>query len=319
MGKVQLRLAQRSDVLQAAVREIDRPVLHHMNKRVDPISYYLRGRVYCRHCGMLMTPAGHHGATTKIGYYECHKPCKTGQKCPIARVNANSLHEVVDAAIIRMAEHPSRFDRLWRDVIREMPKPKDISDEMARVKRNRRETEKKQTRLIEAIKAGVPAKTLAGEIQNLEELASTQDQKIDTLWAQLRQGQVQRPDMDALRSLWEQWRDNAAYLSEEEKTELLGLLVGPVTLTERTEEGVTAKISLLLTDDPPELSNVPANKVFALKLQNPRSNVEDRGYLSARARPGSNHGSRIRVPFDVYSGGMRRIKIPRGPRVPTRL
>lgn len=121
-------------------------------------------------------------------------------------------------------------------------------------------------------------------MQSLETLAATQDKQIETLWAQLRQGQVQRPDMDALRGLWESWRDNAAYLTEEEKTELLGLLVGPVTLTERTAEGIAACISLLLTDEPLEAAVDQANKVFALKLQTPRSNVEDQGVLSAGAR-----------------------------------
>ena len=250
--QVQQRVTARPDELAAIGRAKDEPVLHQVAKRVDPIAYYLRGRVFCQHCATLMTPAGHHGAHSKVGYYECRKTPK-GSKCPIARVNADALHDLVTSEITRLAEHPRRFDRFWYDVVRDMPKVENVGDELTRVKRNRRETEKKMTRLVDAIKAGVPARTLASEIANMEELAAKQDRDIAELQTRQKFGQSKRPDVDALRSLWEEWQNNAAFLSEEEKTELLGLLVGPVTLTGRNTEGITAQITLLLSDEYTEI------------------------------------------------------------------
>lgn len=285
--RVQQRLAGRAAILETIGREIDEPQQYRKAQRIDPIAYYLRGRVFCSHCGALMTPAGHHGAQTKVGYYECRKAPQKGQKCPIARVNAKALHDVISEEITRLADHPTRFDRLWRDVIREMPKTHDLSEELARAKRNRRETEKKQARLIEAIKAGIPPTAVATEIKNLQALAMTQDKEIEGLTQQLAMGQPKRPDMEAVFSLWTEWRDNAAYLSEDEKAELLELLVGPVTLTGRTAEGITAEIDLLLSDDrtvPAVFTEEVGDSHLAQKLQTPFSNVEKGAYLGAGAR-----------------------------------
>jgi site-specific DNA recombinase len=111
--RVQKRLAERGAFLESIGRQKDEPPQHRMARRIDPIAYYLRGRVFCAYCGgALMTPAGHHGMHTKVGYYECHKSRKSGHRCSIARVNANALHEVITDEIVRLAEHPTRFDWL---------------------------------------------------------------------------------------------------------------------------------------------------------------------------------------------------------------
>ena len=81
-----------------------------------------------------------------------------------------------------------------------------------------------------------------------------------------------------------EWHDNAAYLTEEEKTELLGLLIGRVTLTERTEAGITAPVSLLLSGEGEGQPIGEANIAFASKLQTPRSIVEDLRVMGAGDR-----------------------------------
>ncbi len=58
----------------------------------DEAPYYLRGLIYCVHCDSRMTPASHHGQTSKVRYYEClaaHK--KQTQGCPSRRVNAQAM------------------------------------------------------------------------------------------------------------------------------------------------------------------------------------------------------------------------------------
>jgi hypothetical protein len=103
-----------------------------------------------------------------------------------------------------------------------MPQTEDLSDALARAQRNQRETDKKLARLVESIKAGVPADVVAGEIANLRELATSQDKQIQTLLTQQAIGQLRGPDRDVVRALWEEWRSNAAYLSEGEKANCQG-------------------------------------------------------------------------------------------------
>ncbi|WP_369016104.1 recombinase family protein [Armatimonas sp.] len=275
---VQRRLAERTTYLENIGRMKDEPTQHKMPNRTDPISYFLRGRVICGHCGSLMTPAGHHGHTTKVGYYECLKPRRTGTKCPISRVNATSIHTVVTDEIVRLAEHPTRFDRLWRDLIRVMPQTSDLSEEVAKARRNRRETEKKITRLVESLKAGIPADLLANEFASLRELAASQEEQIKTLEARLAMGQPKRPNAEVLQELWGEFRENFEFLTEQEKSELLGLLIGPVTLTGRSVEGISAEIELVLSD---ELAEGILDSQFALKLQTPTVNVEQWGCMGA--------------------------------------
>lgn len=278
---VQNRLTERSTYLENIGRLKDEPTQHTVSNRADPISYYLRGRVLCGHCGALMTPAGHHGQETKVGYYECLRPRRTGTKCPIARVNATSLHSVVTDEIARLSEHPTRFDRLWRDAIRFMPAPTDISEELAKAKRNRRETQKKITRLVESLKAGIPADILASEIASLRDLAASQDEQIKIQTSRLAMGQPKRPDVELLQNLWAEFRENYEYLTDSEKSQLLGLVVGPVTLTERTAEGISAEIELILSD---ELSEGVVDNANVQTLQTPTVNVEQWGYMGAGAR-----------------------------------
>ena len=106
----------------------------------------------------------------------------------------------------------------------------------------------------------------------------TQDEQIKTLEARLAMGQPKRPDAEMLQELWGEFRENFEFLTEQEKSELLGLLIGPVTLTGRSAEGISAEIELVLSD---ELAEGILDSQFVRKLQTPTVNVEQWGCMSA--------------------------------------
>lgn len=93
-----------SEELWLAVQEMDakRPARSVKQDPVDSSSFYLRGLVFCSHCGKKMSPANHHGRTARVRYYECIGCVQKGvRQCPVRRINADSLHEAVVREIQR--------------------------------------------------------------------------------------------------------------------------------------------------------------------------------------------------------------------------
>lgn len=69
-----------------------RPVL--MPAQQEDFTYYLRGRVFCPHCGCPYTYAGATGHKAKVFYYVCQSVNRHGKAspCPVRRVPAPRLH-----------------------------------------------------------------------------------------------------------------------------------------------------------------------------------------------------------------------------------
>lgn len=208
---------------------------HHAGRTLDPHFYYLRGIVYCQHCGGRMTPATATGKTGKVPYYECVQSAKGNKtNCPVRRVNANALHEAVIGEILRCAQHPSRLSRQWADSIKHIPQPTEAKEELARLRRNRRETEKKAARVVEAIKQVGALPALTQEVRQLEELATRQEAQIKELESSQIRRTISRPDAALVAGVWLEMLDLWEELSEEERTKLLRLVVQRVELSEKT-------------------------------------------------------------------------------------
>lgn len=286
------------EVFEAVAQRLasrERPTYVPKEDRVDPVGYYLRGHIFCAHCGRRMTPAGHHGARTKVGYYQCLKPVEDGKRCPIRRVNAGTVHAVVLAQIERLAAHPTRFDRLWRAALGQMSAD-DTRDQVARLRRNLRETGKKIRRIVETIKAGGSSPSLLRELRSLEALQARQEADLHSL--RLSVSRV-KPDREALCALWGRVTKLWEFLTPEERSEFLRLIVGPIRIVSRTEEGLVAQIPLLLgvegeefesgmgfLGDPSQLSD---------SKQNPLSNVERGLNMGAGSSSSSTLPSRFAV------------------------
>ncbi len=241
------------ETFQAAQEKLAKPtkpeeapeVLGYVKEqRVDPIGYYLRGKVRCGHCDCLMTPAGHYGSSGKVGYYQCPRACKHGAECTVKRVNAHTLHEVVVAEIARCAKHPTRLNTLIREAAKRLPETDDLSAELARHKRNRRETDKKIARLVAAIRDGGSSAALNKEVRQLEALGAEQDTKIAEGQARLGSLSAPRPDSAALAALWGDFSCRWQQLSLEERTLLLGCLVDSVTMLEKEKGALRLRLCL---------------------------------------------------------------------------
>ena len=203
--------------------------------RTDPFTYYLRGKITCTSCGGRMTPSWHHGARSVTRYYECVRPGKRGTPCEVKRVNARTLHETMVEELARCAKHPTRLTLLLREAIKLLPASDELRDEVKRLHRNKREAERKiranQAALETAGVKGAMLTSLVGRITELEAHIETIEGQLTQLQAQLSEAHGQRPDVSTLCALWGDFTGCWKYLTEEEKGEVVSLLVERVEMT----------------------------------------------------------------------------------------
>jgi site-specific DNA recombinase len=212
-------------LLSAPERQID-PVAEGRvrGREKDPVAYWLRGLVFCS-CGSRMTPAEATGRGGRVPYYECIQAAKNGKACETKRVNANSLHAAVIGEIVQCSMHPSRLIRMWEDAAKKIPQPTEAREELGRVRRNLRETQKKSARVVEAIKQAGALPALVSEVRQLEELAASQTARISELENSQVCRTMSRPDAAKIAAVWTDLLDLWEDMTNEERTRLLRLVV----------------------------------------------------------------------------------------------
>ena len=230
--------AKTSDNGDDALAASERPAIYNMPNRVEKLPYYLRGIVFCPHCGSRMTPTGAHGSSGKLGYYVCvngGNRSKSDQPCPVRRVNAVSLHTAVLGEIARITEHPTRLALLLREAVKALPSATGLQDELKRELRNRREAEKKIAKAVSAVLNGngVGVQSYTKAIGEQEAVKAEVEKRIADIEGRVKASTAQRPDEEALRALWGAFLANWEYLTEAERTELMPLLVERVTMEEK--------------------------------------------------------------------------------------
>lgn len=280
-----------SEALWDMVREVDSGRSTRASKRnpVDDYPYYLRGLVWCPHCGCRMTPVWGHGRSGSITrYYECMLSKKKLTTCPVRRVNAETLHASVYGEIERAAQHPTRMTELIREAVQQLPKPQDLTQRVANTSRQLREVEKRIGRLQEAIEQGTggAVRSLMERLDALEaervRLAGQQTQ----LDAEVEAHRVRRPNVAEACRLWGRFTELYAAATDEEREEIMQALVVRVEMTEK-EEG-TCEVSLL--------SQVPSRW------------IEPTSDMGAGLRVSPTNPRFYDVPIQVWRGGRNRKK-----------
>lgn len=210
----------------------------------DDFPYYLRGLVWCPHCGGRMTPVWHTGMTGIVRYYECLKAMKKLTVCPVRRVNAVILHDAILREIERAATHPTRMNTLIREAVEILPQPEDLSAEFKLIERKLIEINKRITRCHEAIEIGSGAvRPLVERMSALERERVEIEMKRRELEEQGANLKRARPNVDEACRLWRRIPELWGAATEEERTELLQALVLKVEM--ETKEKGACEIALI--------------------------------------------------------------------------
>lgn len=265
----------------------------------DTTPYYLRGLVFCPHCGGRMTPGDHHGKIAPVRYYECPRVSKSRDtSCPVQRVNAHTLHEIVVGEIEKAGRHPTRLADLMRASMKRLPKVEGLEERHAAAVRALRDVEKKIDRLTAAIENGGGAAVvpLMRRLEVLEAERFDRDQERARLEKDKAAAAIRRPDLERLRRGLAHFSGVWDAATDEERVQLVAMMVAEVRMEEK-ERGTLR----LLTDVSPLLR----------ECGNPVS-------LREVSRPNPHNGPLLDIPFRVPRGGKsRRCCRPRRERAPS--
>ncbi|MGI4788810.1 MAG: recombinase family protein [Janthinobacterium lividum] len=196
--------------------------------------FYLRGRIYCQSCGGRLTPASHHGRISRTRYYECLCDTRRVKLCPVKRVNADSIHEAIVAEVKRAVEHPTRMQEIIRDAVKAIPVPANMDDQIKTVTRRLNSIEKETGNLTGAIaKGGAGLRPLLKKIGELENERLGLEVERERLEAQIRETDIQRPDLGQVQAWWGEFVELWDAATDEERQRLVPLLVERVEITEK--------------------------------------------------------------------------------------
>lgn len=99
------------NAVQAAIAAKN-PAASGTKRVVDDYIFYLKGRVFCPHCGCGCTQSSHHGRSGRVQYYVCLRANRREEGCPVGAVNADKLHRCVIALLRRGAKHQTALHKL---------------------------------------------------------------------------------------------------------------------------------------------------------------------------------------------------------------
>ncbi len=160
------------------------------------------------------------------------------EACPVKRVNADSLHQVVLEEIRRGADHPTRTAELIREAVKQVPTAEKSDDQLTAIARRLRDTDKKIKNLMSVMEAGgAGVRSLISRLQELEEERARLLEEQPRLEAEKAETRLDRPDAAQVQALWGRFLRLWEAATDEEKTKLMPLLVERVVMTEK-ERGI---------------------------------------------------------------------------------
>jgi site-specific DNA recombinase len=206
---------------------------------VDKTPFPLRGLIRCSHCGRAMTPASHHGKTARVRYYECCSGGRRVNACPIKRVNADSVLEAVLAEVKRVAESPTRTVEVIREAVKLMPTADKMDGEQSALGRRLRETDKKLKNLMSVMEAGgAGVRSLITRLQELETERANIVEQQRQVQAKVAETRLERPDAEQVQEWFRNFLRLWDTATEEERSQLLPLIVGKVEMAEKERGSV---------------------------------------------------------------------------------
>lgn len=211
----------------------------------DMFRYYIRGAIFCPHCGCKMTPAAHPGRTATVPYYECINSFKKHTVgCPVRRVNARTVHEAIYGEIARAAQHPTRMTELIREAAGRLPQQESLPADLAAVTKRLSTLDKQIANITQAVSLrGGQLRPLLQKLESLETERLPLEMKKAELAEAVEITRRKRPDTERICREWSRFTTLWEAGTDEEREEIMQAMVVRVEMNEK-EEG-TCDVALL--------------------------------------------------------------------------
>ena len=262
----------------------------------DAFTYYLRGRVFCPHCGCVFTNSVAKGGAVR--YYECLNHAKRKSQCPIQRINARALHASFLREVRRAATHPTVMHRRiaesggWQNAGASQVSLR------GQLGKQKQALEMRIANYIKAIGDGRDSPALLAALDKAEAEKEAVTLQMETADQAIAQATIKRPTTGQVQESWSEVLRVWEVLTEEERADLLGSVVQVVEMTEK--ESVTLELL------PMPHSAISYSNRFELKSQMGAGNR-----LSSIYSPELLAFETVSFHFKALKGGRSRTKIPR--------
>ena len=235
-----------------------RPTL--MPAQQEEFTYYLRGRVFCPHCGCPYTYAGATGRKAKVFYYVCQSVNRDGKAsaCPIRRMAAPRLHLSVLHRLHYVSTHQTALHGLIAQSGGWGTAGDSLKAQRGQMGKQRQLWEMKRRKYEVAIGEGRALATLLPALEKAEAQLASLTAQMRCVDAQVAAQTTYRPTAERLALGWGRLFDVWAVLTEEERAELLEAIVERVKMGDKEKAAVdfvpfgmntTTALSLILAEN----------------------------------------------------------------------
>lgn len=208
-----------------------------VNNRVsrEPISdaytYYLRGRVFCPHCGCVFTNSAAKGGAVR--YYECLNHAKRKSQCPVQRINASALHASVLREIRRAATHPTVMHRRIAEAGGWQSAGEAQVSLRGQLSKQKQMMDMRAANYIKAIGEGRSSTYLLDALEKVEAEKQAVCEQLAQVEQEIEVATVKRPTAAQVQEVWSEmlalWDEG----TEEERQELTAAFVTRVEVKEK--------------------------------------------------------------------------------------
>ncbi|MBI5055725.1 MAG: recombinase zinc beta ribbon domain-containing protein [Nitrospirae bacterium] len=232
--------------------------------RQDNNKSLLKGLVYCGSCHSAMTPSFSLSKGKEYYYYRCLADNDRSKKqCHTGSVNARQIENLVIEELKFLAREPEIIEGVVESATKEQKeKVKELAAKKKTIQESLNQADKKAKNLMnilgEAGKDGERFTYIMKELNDLEDQASGLKKQIDYITFEMNNLENKIIDANAIRDNFKVFRDVFNQLTQDEKYDLMHLLIKKVVYYEDAKyngNGVTGdktgKIKMDLWELPP--------------------------------------------------------------------
>ncbi len=239
---------------------------------------WLKGKIRCAVCGSSMTPSWAYSKGKRYEYYECTKARNLGKDiCPVRRVPAGPIHQVILDRITFLGAHPPLVKAFLKDIEEQTDENQmTFETEIKRVSRELTKLEYEGKNMAEAMAQGTALRGISfieKKLQDIEERKKELSEAKARLEHQAATQSTRLPSSDELISSLKRFPESMMSLEVNARKELADLLLREVVYNE-PNGNVTMTLYPL-----PELQELTLRTPFRKVSQS----AEGRGFEPLRA------------------------------------
>ncbi len=196
--------------------------------RAEDYTYYLHGRVHCPHCNSAHSNS--HAKGGQVFYYECLNKKKNSKTvhCPAPRINCDALHSAVLREIRRGAEHHTVMHKFIASSKGWHGADESVLALRGDLGKRKGQIDLQVLNITNAIGYGKAVQPLVDRLEVLTNEKGLLLQQMEELDEQIAKSTVKRPTAGMVQRVWQKFLALWEYASEEERSDLMRLLVKEV-------------------------------------------------------------------------------------------